>query len=173
MSLINVGVPLRPLWEDALLVYWRANDETKLYPNDPLALLVPGVEVKMVLAVMGLKYKAELPCSGAAAIHEAMQCLFHPTVSGGRKVVTLHARSLLGRLARWHALRTGVDLPSNLQPPYLVDLVEMVNAPAVLAYQSRVAFRLSDYTELLQLKPEPGFDHETGTLFNLLTRYGN
>lgn len=171
MSLTNPAPCLPALWEDALLVYFRAYPDTRLYPGSPFDLLIPGRPASLVVYDLRERIGQELICATVPQLQLAVGhvCTWAP----GRRVVTIHALSLLGRLARWHHLRTGQPLPSSLVPPALVDLVDRVNAPAALAYSARMAFRAEDYTELLQLIPEAGVDRETGLLLNLLKRYGN
>lgn len=164
---------LPPLWSNLLLVYFRAEPaDNMLFPNNPFDLFLPGRKSCLVLHAADLKQTLELPCRTPAELNIAMEYLNQPAVSM-RRVVTIHALSVLGRLVRWHGLRTGTTPPQSLTVPSLIDLVDRVNSPAALAYSARMAFRVSDYTELLQLQPEPGTDPETGLLLDLLKRYGN
>jgi hypothetical protein len=161
-----------PFWDDIALIYFRANPETRLYPCSPQDLMIPGRKSELVVAAIGTGDVRQYSINGVPALQDAMRFVLHPLVSGNRRVVTVHARALLGRLARWQAIAEGVPCPQSLKPPALIDIVEAINEPAVLAYASRVSFRISDYQELLGLTPHPGFDEETGLLFNLITRYG-
>lgn len=176
MSLIYAaaGARLPSPWASALLVYWKADSESRLFPHSPFEMIhASGKPSTLVIASIAQREARELPTSGAAALEVAMDFLFHPGVAGsGQRVVSIHAKSMLGRLARWHAIKTGKPLPAGLLPENLTDLVDAVNEPAVLAFSSRVAFRVSDYVDVMGLEPEPGFDRDTGLLVNMLTRYG-
>ncbi len=166
--------PLPPIWDSALLVYFRAEPAAHLlFPTSPFELLQLGRKSSLVVYAADNQQLREFSCTTVPGLREAINFVCHPEVSGRRRVVTIHALSMLGRLARWHAALCGVQTPPTLCPPSLIDLVDRVNSPAVLAYSARMSFRVADYVELLQLVPEPGVDPETGLLLNLLKRYGN
>jgi hypothetical protein len=86
-------------------------------------------------------------------------------------IYTIHAASMLGRLLRWHARLRNLELRPAFQPPQLRDIVDEVNAPAVLSVNMRHGFNLAQYEQLLGLQPQPGYDRETGLLLALLQTY--
>lgn len=158
-----------PTW----LVYFRANPTTRLFPSCPSALLGDQEMPEcLVIANPETGEVREHLVSNVTTLDAAVADLFNPELNLG-KVYTIHANSVLGRLTRWHGIKFSKPIPQSLQPRYAIDIVERVNAPAILSGNWRYSFRIADYVETLGLKPAPGFDHETGLLIDLLNRYAN
>lgn len=164
---------LPPMWQDGLLVYWQSEPTgDPPYPNSPFELLAPNrVYTAVIYALDGQSRR--MPSNTALEIDEVVNFVMSPEVSGRRRVYSIHTKSMLARLVRWHALKFGVDVPPSLKPEAIVDLVDAVNAPAVLAVMNRHSFNPRNYVELLNLSPEAGLDRETGLLVDMIKRYAH
>lgn len=153
------------------LVYFRAG-VTGTFPASPLEL-GKSYQVKdtLVCADLDAGQTVEYPVVDTGTLHCAIEGLFSNPNLWDAHVYTVHSNSVLARLARWHALRTGRPVPQSLQPGFLKDIVEEMNRPAILSGTWRYNFKLEDYRSLLDLKPDPRFDTETGELVDIINRY--
>ena len=149
----------------AALVYVRASKDGT-FPTSPHDF-VRGLTGPLVLQDLSdLSFQANLP-AGPTPIAAAIQIA---QARGWHKVYTVHSRSMLGRLFRWHACRIGEPPIPYLQPPQLVDIVDQVNEPAVLSMSSRYEFSIQLYEQTLGLTTTMT-DRETGLLINMVRRY--
>jgi hypothetical protein len=153
------------------LIFFRANAEGT-YPASPLEL---GKSIKsmdtLVCADLETCVVSEYPVVDTNTLHCAIEHVFSNAKLWDAHVYTIHACSVLARLMRWHAIRTGRPAPQSMQPGFLKDLVEEINKPAILSGAWRYNFKLEDYRSLLDLKPDPRFDPEVGLLVDIIKRY--
>lgn len=171
---MTLGLSAAPPFKIArtYLIFFRANS-AGLYPASPMEL-GKSFQSKdsLVCADLESGQVVEYPIVDSATLRCAVEGLFSNPNLWDARVFTVHSNSVLARLARWHAIRTGRQVPQSLQPGFLKDIVEEINKPAILSGSWRYNFKLDDYRQLLDLKPDPRFsDEEVGTLVDIVNRY--
>jgi hypothetical protein len=182
------GAPILPL-PGSLLVYFRADCITKIYPPtagdifdfDPKRTCPPVEGQPPLPATRFMVWQsldepsesAEFDLCNVSRVWSVMQELFaHLQQFPARRVYSIHAYSTLAVLARWYSCRAGVAVPNVLLRPLLVDIPEAVLAPSILSLQKRNSFDVEEYARILELSPDEGYDRETGLLISLIKLYG-
>ncbi len=155
------------LQSPSLLVFFTPDGIGK-FPGHPLDILLPPRSLKIVDVGSG-QVLADMPMGTMAQLKEGIRAVI-ATASRYQIVYTVHANSLLGRLCKWRASAENLTLPLSLTT--LRDLVEIVNAPAVLSMAERYGFSLAQTLPFLDLPtPEDTVDPTVHYFIEIIQRY--
>lgn len=144
----------------------RASD-LSVYPSKPTtakALTVSALEVYNDRSFTTLYNDEKTFSSFDEIINGVGDVMFgNGYVDRGSHIYTIHAKSMLLRIARWGLLRQRLPAAElaqrfNKQASKTVDICEQFHYPAVLTYEDRSSFGLKNIQDVMNIKPE---EHKT------------